>query len=399
MKRPRLCMVGGWDELYDKVADVGADLVVLHDPDKVDTVRTVAAGRGEPQAEAHSVAIRDVDACLALAARLHGDRPFDAVVSFTEWGLESAAAIGAHLGVRANPSEPVVLTRDKLAMRTRLAEAGMDVLPFMRCTTLAEAAAFTRDVGGPVILKPARGAGSAGVTLVEATEQLSFAWQRARAHGPIIAEAYVDGPEYSVDTMSCDGVHEVVALAEKLTTGPPHFVELGHQVPARLNRRAGASVEGVTRRFLDLIGQCHGPAHTEFKLVDDEMVIIESQTRTGGDQIWELNRLATGYDAHRATLEHLLHGRPGPQGRHSRGAAVRFFTAPTGRVISVDGAEAASRRRGVVRFRLSASPGSAVGPLSSSEDRLGYVVCAADSVEDAVALAEAAQRAVTIATA
>ncbi len=399
MTRPRLCMVGGWDELYAKVAAVGADLAVLHERDKVDSVPTAGAGVPPPFAEAHAVPIRDVDACVALAARLHRERPFAAVVSFTEWGLESAAAIGARLGVRANPPEPVALTRDKLAMRHRLAEEGMNVIAFRRCPTRGEAAAFARRVGGPVILKPARGAGSAGVSLVDRGDQLAQAWERARAQGSVIAEAYVDGPEYSVDTMSADGVHEVVAVAEKLTTGPPHFVELGHHVPARLPPKAAASVDAVVRRFLDVIGQRHGPAHTEFKLVDDEMVIIESQTRTGGDQIWELNRLATGYDTHRACLEHLLHGRRVHQRRHVQAAAVRFFTAPPGRVVAVHGTAAAARHPGVARLHLTATPGSVVRPLRSSEDRLGYVVCAAGSVADAVARAEAAQGCVTITTA
>jgi biotin carboxylase len=414
-------MVGGWDELYAKAGMLGIDLVLLHTPDKLAPLEE----RGVPShMRLVDVDISDVDACVAAAERLHVRASFGAAVSFTEWGLESAAAIVERLGpqgVQGNPARPVRLTRDKLAMRDVLAGAGIPTIPYRRCSGPADVLEFQRSLGQPVIVKPAKGAGSAGVTLLRSGDAQA-AWSAAvseAATGGVIAEAFIPGDEFSVDTMSYDGAHEVVAIAEKITTGPPHFVELGHQVPARLDPGAQALIAEVVTAFLDLIGQRHGPAHTEFKLVDGAVVIIESQTRTGGDQIWELNRLATGYDLHLATMRYLLTGRRGacspaaqnatyrgPLGAQSgsasrgrrAGAAVRFFSADPGTIVAIEGMERAAACRAVHRFELNVCVGDRVAPLTSSAARLGYVVCVAATIEEAIALSEEACRQVRITT-
>jgi biotin carboxylase len=388
MNQPALLMIGGWPEVHDKAVALGARLVVFRDP---------AAGVPEgtpPRFEVHPIDIRDIDRCVALASNLHFHRGVDAVVSFTEWGLEAAGAIADRLRLRGNPIRPVALTRDKLAMREALRGTAIASIPFRRCARPSDARAFGSAHGYPFILKPSRGAGSAGVSLVERESDLGGAWTTAAIDGDAIAEAYIDGPEFSIDTMSYSGEHEVVALAKKLTTGPPHFVELGHQVPARISEKVTAAAARTVFQLLDLIGQRHGPAHTEFKLLNDQMVIIESQTRTGGDQIWELNRLATGYDAHKATIEYLLWGIRTEHHRWQKGASVRFFSAKPGLISAIDGAEKAAALRGVRRFLLTGSVGSSVVDLTSSASRLGYVVCEGRSVEHAVARAESAHSAV-----
>ena len=289
---------------------------------------------------------------------------------------------------------PVALTRDKLAMRDLLRCSGIPTVRYCRCDSPRDVEVLIGLIGGPVVVKPARGAGSAGVNLVDAAGGAAAAWAAANgasAAQPVIAEEYVGGAEVSVDTMSYDGRHEVVAIAEKVTTGRPHFVELGHQVPARLDPPQVARIGGLVLHFLDLIGQVQGPAHTELKIDGERLVLIESQTRTGGDQIWELNRLATGYDMHRASLRHLLLGeRPRP-GRLERAAAVRFFTAAPGVVSRVAGAEEAVEAEGVSRLKLDVAVGGTVGPLDSSQARLGYVVCEGPDVGTAVQRAERAK--------
>jgi biotin carboxylase len=353
------------------------------------------------------VDIADVETCLAIAERMHAEKPFAAVVSFTEWGLESAAAIFERLsrsGVRGNAARPVELTRDKTAMRDLLAKTSIPSIPYRRCARPADILEFQGTSDWPVVIKPAKGAGSAGVTLVGNASEVAAAWERAHAADggeAVIVEAFVSGEEFSVDTMSYDGSHELVAIAEKVTTGAPHFVELGHQVPARLDPATQAAVAATAFAFLDAIGQQTGPAHTEFKLLDRQVTVIESQTRTGGDQIWELNRLAVGYDLHMATMRYLLTGERRDRAAASaqpRAAAVRFFTAAPGRIVSIEGAERATACPGVKRFKLDAEPGDPVAPLTCSAARLGYVVCDGATMADAIARAVEARASVRITT-
>lgn len=52
----------------------------------------------------------------------------------------------------------------------------------------------------------------------------------------IIIEGFLEGgKEYSVESLSYHGRHQVIQITEKITSGPPHCVELGHMQPALLS--------------------------------------------------------------------------------------------------------------------------------------------------------------------
>lgn len=386
--RKRLLMVGGWKEVYDKALDAGLELVALDSPARLTGLGDGPGRLGVP------IAIDDTAACLTVARDLHAERPFAAVVSFAELGLASAAHIGEALQLPANPPRPVVLTRDKLLMRQALAEAGHGSVRFRRCGSANEVAAFLAEIGGPIVIKPVDGAGSRGVTRVAAQADVPAAWRWSTAAGDdaVLAEEYIRGRELSVDAMSFDGRHHVIAIAEKLTTGAPHFIETGHQLPARIDTATGAAIARTVIALLDTVDQRHGPSHTEVKVAGGDVKVIETQTRTGGDQIWEMVQLALGLDMHRAALEHLVHGRSGPLRTRRGAAAIRFFTAQPMTLDRIEGVGRAGAVPGVVRVRMEIEPGETVGPLAWSRSRLGYVLAKAETVEAAVESAEHAFR-------
>jgi biotin carboxylase len=331
---------------------------------------------------------------LAVARAWHAQDPFDAVVSFTEYGLEPASRCAAALGVAGDNTRAVLATRDKTRTRELLDRAGLSPVRYRVCAQPAEAEAFLAALPGTAaVMKPVAGGLSEGVYRVTSAADIRAYWgwtTRYAAGRPVLVEEYLDGPEYSVETMSRQGRHEVVLVTEKLTTGFPGFVELGHQVPARLDGRRHRSVAELITTFLDLVGQHTGPVHTELRLTPNGPRIIEAQTRIAGDQIWEMAELVTGADLIAETVAGLL-GRPSPA-RHpsTRAAAIRFFGYSDLMVRQVRGLEAARRAPGVVRVVCALAPGRRLGPLVSSDSRQGYVLCTGASTAEAVTRAQAA---------
>ena len=93
---------------------------------------------------------------VSLARWLHAQHPIDIAISFTESGVEVAAAICARLGIPGNPPEAVRLSRDKHAMRELMHARGMPAVRFRKCMDAEEARSFCRELDAPVILKPVR---------------------------------------------------------------------------------------------------------------------------------------------------------------------------------------------------------------------------------------------------
>jgi len=60
------------------------------------------------------------------------------------------------------------------------------------------------------------------------------------------------------------------------------------------------------QELLTLSGHQWGPAHTEIKLSDGIVYIIETQLRFGGDYIWEMTWQVSGFDLVKETFASLV---------------------------------------------------------------------------------------------
>ncbi|MDC0677420.1 MULTISPECIES: ATP-grasp domain-containing protein [Sorangium] len=379
-------LVGGHEDTVGRITSTGVKLTVFQSramatPQQVESATRLFVFNYE-----------DLNETLQLARAVHAVEPVSAALSFTEYGLEPAAAVCEALGVPGNPPGAVRATRDKVEMRRLLAGGDVGTTRFSECPSFEHLERFHAEISGPLILKPARGSGSEGVSMVRDGQGLRAAWDRSSAAGvlPLMAEEFIDGEEISVETQSVDGRHEVVAITEKLTTGEPGFVEVGHQMPARFDPSEAERISACVLRFLDRIGHRHGPAHTELRLSSRGPRIIESNTRPGGDFIWELALLTRGVDFVKETVRALVGLPQEPRRPVAEAAAVRFFAVDGGALQAIEGLDEARAMPGVVRVSCSAKPGDALGPILSSDSRQGYVIATGASREEAISRASAA---------
>jgi biotin carboxylase len=387
MGNGHVLVVGGRDHTLDKIEKLGVRYSMMQVPSLVNERQRGGATR-------YAVLdYRDHAEALALARAWHAADPFDAVVSFTEHGLEPASRCAADLGVSGDNLPAVLVTRDKRAMRDELARHGLSPVRYRLCDAPADARAFLRGLAGqPMVLKPHDGGLSEGVCVVGDETGLDEGWRWARAAtaGPILAEEFLAGTEYSVESISRDGAHEVVTVTEKVTTPLPRFIELAHRAPAPLDDDLRARIAALVTTFLDVVGQRTGPAHTEIRLTPAGPRIIESQTRFGGDQIWEICELVTGVDLMSETVATLLGLPMPPRTPAAAAAAIRFFAYENVHVADVHGLDAARATPGLVRLTCSLRPGQTLAPLTSSDSRQGYALCTGATLDEAIARADRA---------
>ncbi|MEU5053684.1 ATP-grasp domain-containing protein [Streptomyces sp. NPDC021096] len=391
--RPHLLVVGGKDSGFASLAGLDARITLVQERANLSELQT----RRADTLVAHDALGPGLAESTAVFLHEHGAAPFDAVLSFAEPHLLTASRIGERLGIAHNPVEAVARSRDKARMRDLLDEHGLPSVAHRTCHGPADAAAFQAALDAPVILKPADGSGSRGVALVRDADELARAWEHASAGGlPVIAEEYATGREVSVETLTLDGEHEVLTVTEKITCGPPSFVETGHQLPADLAPAVTEAVTATVTGLLDALGHRWGPAHTEIMIREDGTpVVIETQTRFGGDQIWQMVELVTGVRLAAATAAAMLDASGPVRGAPAAGgAAIRFFAHENTVVRAVGDPDAARSLPGVVDVRVSARPGRRLGPLTGSGARQGYVLAVGDDRQEAVVRAEAAYRVV-----
>jgi biotin carboxylase len=391
--KKHILLVGGRDHTLDRVESLGARYSMVQIPELVNPRQYRRACR-------YAVMdYTDVAELLGLARAWHAADQFDAVVSFTEYGLEPASLCARELGIAGDNLAAVRLTRDKVRARELLSQHGLSPVRYRVCSDIAQARAFLQDLAGrPMVVKPRDGGLSEGVCLVRTEADLAegWHWTRSVTDGPVLAEEYLDGPEYSVESISRNGSHQVVSITEKLTTELPRFIEVGHRAPAKLAPDDEDQITELVTTFLGLVQQGTAPAHTELRLTADGPRIIESQTRFGGDQIWEICELVTGVDLMSETMATLMSLPLPPRRPAAAAAAIRFFCYENARVRGVSGLDAAEAAAGVVRVVCTLQPGQLLPTLTSSDSRQGYVLCTGADPDDARANADAAHNLVVV---
>ncbi len=246
----------------------------------------------------------------------------------------------------------------------------------------------------PCIMKPVDNSGSRGVVLAHSEEELlsnyDYSKQESRGGGVIIEE-YMEGPEVSVEIIVLDGVPHILQVTDKLTTGAPHFVEMGHSQPSMLAPQDLSAISDLAGRAALAVGIQNGPAHAEVMLTADGPKMVEIGARLGGDCITtHLVPLSTGIDMIRATIEIACGIKPDLTPKWDKGSAIRYFDVGHGVISSIRGIDEARSTAGVREICFVKSLGDTVGEIGSSTDRVGFVIAQADTNKDAVAACEKA---------
>ena len=319
----------------------------------------------------------------------------------TDMPMRSLAYATTMLGLPGICYDTAVKATDKGEMIKAFAAHDVSHPWYYIVSDLAELERIADKIIYPCISKPTDNSGSRGVMLINTPDELkeSVAYSASQGRrGGVILEEYMRGQEVSVEIIVLDGVPSILQVTDKLTTGAPHFVEMGHSQPSVLPKDDVAAIKELASKAVLAVGIQNGPAHVEIMLTEDGPKMVELGARMGGDCITtHLVPLSTGIDMIKATIQIALGETPDIEPKFEKGSAIRFLDAPSGTITAVSGVEEARAVDGVVEVTLTKQVGELSGSIDSSTDRLGYVVAQADTAEDAVGICRDSLKKISVA--
>ena len=227
----------------------------------------------------------------------------DGVVATTELSINVTAYGAEQMGLLGLPYDVAQVITNKY--RNRECIKGLHELyspKYVEATCLKDIE--ESDVPYPMILKPINLGGKRGISVVYNSSELANAFDYAKdsfrkgTNPVIIAEQFLEGGvECSVESLTYKGKHTIIQITQKDSSGAPHCVELGHHQPASLSDETWDKVVRAVSSGLTAIGITNGPCHTEIKIINDDVYLIEFNARPGGDHIWwPMVELSTGFD-------------------------------------------------------------------------------------------------------
>lgn len=281
----------------------------------------------------HPVSIFEKDEIVKISRKCG----IDGVLATTELTVAVASYVANELGLPCNPPAIAEQITAKEWVRQKVAGAKHLHQPEFWYLKDQRQAGQLKLLQYPVIVKPVAEGGKRGITVVNQAAELPVALQTAfaadqRGQGVLVEAFLAGGQECSVESLSFQKTHQIIQITEKISSGPPHCVELGHSQPANISLEMREKIIEAVTELLDCVGYQNGPSHTEIKIIDDQVYLIELNSRPGGDHIaYPLTELSTGYDY----IGEIIHAAVGiqPKARNHKScikyAGVRFVAKQT----------------------------------------------------------------------
>jgi biotin carboxylase len=342
----------------------------------------------------------DATAVIKATARIN----IDGVMTVSaDRAVPVVAAVAEARGLPGIGVETAHLMTHKIAMRTRLADAGVPQPRYAAVRSIAETRRAADEVGFPSVLKPADSGGQRAVFRVESLDEIHAHLLEvlvASPTGDAILEEFVDGTEMNGIVIARDGASIPLTLSDRLR---PPGVGFGvgwiHVYPATVFGEQLDESERVALHTVHALGLKTGIAFPQLIATrDGRVVVVECAARIPGGQMADLVRFATGVDLVELQIRMAL-GLELPDElvlpKFKQPLAIRFFTAepgplPTGRVKRIGPLDKVLAFPGVVQAEVYLEVGETIRPVRVDGDRRGYVIATADTNIEALERAEAA---------
>ncbi|QBS39290.1 ATP-grasp domain-containing protein [Nocardia sp. CS682] len=215
-----------------------------------------------------------------------------AVIAASEFGVEVADEIAAKLALRGNDPALSYVRRDKFHMVEAVAAAGLRTARQRRGTDAAALLDWRREAGlGRTVVKPLDSAGSDDVFISDSEAEIRAAVHAIigktnlmlRTNAAVLAQEYLVGDEYIVNSVSRDGRHWFTDawISHKVTVRDNRRIYDYEDLLSPADPRCTEILDYVSG-VLDALGIANGPAHTELIYTAAGPVLLETGARISG---------------------------------------------------------------------------------------------------------------------
>jgi len=299
-----------------------------------------------------------------------------AVTSFIEPYCCIAATVARHFGLGHFSLDAILVMLDKKQSRKVL--EGTPYAPSFYVIEGENKLAENMQGNLPLVLKASRSAGSKDVYKVETQQQYDEVLadiQRKYPGEPVLAEEYLDGPQFLVETVTVNGTINIIAVIKQEITFTGKFIVTGYAMILDLENQFYRSLEKAVSVIIKKHGLEHGSCHLEIRYVNNEWKLVEINSRISGGAINLFIETAFGLNLVRETLKLAL-GRPADfEYKYKKETFLQYIIVPREGILQkVTGKEKALNCQGVAHVYIRPKKECIIiNPISMS-DRYAFVI-------------------------
>tara|TARA_B100001059_G_scaffold236519_1_gene287489 strand:+ start:9072 stop:10217 length:1146 start_codon:yes stop_codon:yes gene_type:complete len=230
-----------------------------------------------------NISISNKEKILKVARK---EKPISIHTVATEQGNITACYIAEKLKLHCNSFETSKNTTNKYRMKIICAKYRILTPSFKlysKKRKLIEIDKF------PKIIKPNISSAGRGVKLInnltELKNQINISLKYSSDNNFLI-EDYIDGDQYSVESISANNSHRIIAITKMSFSNGDDFVENNHYLPALINKDLEKKIKKFTTKVLKSFNIKYGASHIEIRIKNKKIYLIEIASRMGGWRNW-----------------------------------------------------------------------------------------------------------------
>ena len=282
--------------------------------------------------------------------------------------------VAEKLCLPCNKTKYSLTQTNKYLMREALQNAGIECPKFVRVSP-DFSVNILNEFTFPIIVKPTDRSGSRSIMKLDSLNGVLQAVEEACVtsfESKAIIEEYIEGNEYSMETITQNGIHHYLATTKKFTTGAPHFIETGHKQPSDLSDDTIERAKEIVFKALSALYVENSAGHSEFRVdKDGNIKIIEIGARMGGDCIGsDLVYLSTGNDFVKMVIDVAVGNEICLTATSNNYAEIKFLFNKK----DIDELNKIQKHNPNCLVRISNIEYANLGKTSDSSTRLGYYI-------------------------
>jgi hypothetical protein len=330
-----------------------------------------------------------------LQRRLRG-HTIDRIECLWEPGIMLAAELRRHFGLPGLTVEQAHRFRDKEAMKQALDTAGIRTPRHVAVDSIAGCWEAAEEIGFPIILKPIAGAGSADTYRVQSADELRAVLPRLRHVPTVSVEEFVDGEEYTFDTITIDGRIAYYNIAwyrpRPLVARSNEWISPQVIALRDVDDPMFAAAIKMGHDVIEVLEFGSGFTHMEwYRKADGEVVFGEIGARPPGAHQVDQMKYACDFDVFRAWGSAITQGRLGAEIERRYNVATIYKRAQgVGRITHIEGADELQKRFGEhVVWNTLLPPGSPRRDWLKTLVSDGFIMLRHPDLDETLAMADA----------
>lgn len=307
------------------------------------------------------------------------------ITAATDKPLVMMARVAKELNLKFYPEDTAIISTDKFLMKEAFRKGNIPCAKGKLIFSVDEIDDFVF----PVILKPRDNSGSRGVILCDNIDSLKTAFEetiRYTKKSSVLVEEFIEGKEYSIESLHWNGNTEIIQFTEKRTTPFPYNVELGHIQPADISSIDKEKIRKIIEQLAIVLKFDNCASHTELKINNKGIFVIETSPRLGGDYITSmLVPLSTGVNMEDLLIELSLGKKICLSEKKHRFSMVQFFDFTNG--VLVHNKECIIKYLDSIdccHYSFKLENGDMIPLITNSLDRYGEVILVEDKREELI---------------